>query len=315
MSLLGQRDASGEAARTVLSPHPPRGQEVDVKPAIDESSGRAGQTELKGAADKVAERFPFPNYFEPFLSGHLSLAQTVTRYLPRGSRLLDFGAGPADKTAVLAALGYKCTALDDLGDEWHKRGEARRMILDFARDMGIEYITLDAGELPDHQEFDMLMLHDVLEHLHDSPRDLLNGLLEHVREGGYLYITVPNHVNLRKRLAVLQGKTSHPQYDVYYWYPGNWRGHVREYTRGDCIALARALGLEVVEVRGVHHMLQKVPRRLLRIYLAASRLAPSTRDTWSMVARKPVGWTPKTQLDNEEFRELTGLKSWSELAH
>jgi len=53
----------------------------------------------------------------------------------------------------------------------------------------------------------------------------------------------------------------------------------------------------------------------LRIYLAASRLAPSTRDTWSMVARKPVGWTPKTQLDDQEFRELTGLKSWSELAH
>jgi hypothetical protein len=90
---------------------------------------------------------------------------------------------------------------------------------------------------------------------------------------------------------------------------------VREYTRRDCIALARALGLEVVEVRGVHHMLEKVPRRLLRIYLAASRLAASTRDTWSMVARKPVGWTPKTQLDDREFRELTGLKSWSDLAH
>jgi SAM-dependent methyltransferase len=268
------------------------------------------QTELKAAVEKVGERFPFPGYIDPFVSGHLSVAQTVTRYLAPGSRLLDFGAGPADKTAVLAALGYKCTAIDDLGDEWHKRGETRRMILDFAEDMGVEYITLDTHELPDTHEFDMVMLNDVLEHLHDSPRDLLNDLLERVRERGYLYITVPNHVNLRKRVAVLRGKTSLPQYEIYYWYPGKWRGHVREYTRGDCIALARALGLEVVEVRGVHHLLERLPRRLLRIYLAASRLAPSTRDSWSMVARKPVGWTPKTQLDDQEFRQLM-IAQWS----
>jgi hypothetical protein len=161
----------------------------------------------------------------------------------------------------------------------------------------------------------MVMLHDVLEHLHDSPRELLTGLLERVREGGYLYVTVPNHVNLRKRLAVLRGRTSHPQYELYYWYPGKWRGHVREYTGGDCAALAHALGLEVVEIRGVHHMLEKVPPRLLRLYLAASRVVPSTRDTWSLVARKPHGWKPKTNLDDGEFRSLTGLKSWSELAH
>jgi SAM-dependent methyltransferase len=261
-----------------------------------------GQIELKGAADKVAERFPFPGYF-------------VMRSLAPGSRLLDFGAGPADKTAVLASLGYKCTAADDLGEAWHTRGGAREMILDFAEDMGVEYITLDTDELPDIQEFDMVMLHDVLEHLHDSPRDLLNDLLGRVREGGYLFITVPNHVNLRKRVAVLRGKTSHCKYETYYWNPGKWRGHVREYTRGDCIALAGALGLEVVELRGTHHMLEKVPPRLLRIYLAASRLAPSIRDTWSMVARKPVGWTPKTQLDDREFQELSGWKPWGELAH
>ena len=88
--------------------------------------------ELERASSRVVECFPFPGYFDPVLNGHLTIAQTVSRYLPVGSRLLDFGAGPADKTAFLAALGYKCTAVDDLGDEWHKRGEARRMILDFA---------------------------------------------------------------------------------------------------------------------------------------------------------------------------------------
>jgi len=52
---------------------------------------------------------------------------------------------------------------------------------------------------------------------------------------------------------------------------------------------------------------------LRRVYLAVSRLIPSTRDTWSMVARKPAGWAPKSELDDHELRQLTGLKSWSEL--
>ena len=81
------------------------------------------KAELERASARVVERFPFPGYFDPVLNGHLTIAQTVSRYLPLGSRLLDFGAGPADKTAVLAALGYKCTAVDDLADEWHKRGK------------------------------------------------------------------------------------------------------------------------------------------------------------------------------------------------
>jgi 2-polyprenyl-3-methyl-5-hydroxy-6-metoxy-1,4-benzoquinol methylase len=70
----------------------------------------------------------------------------------------------------------------------------------------------------------MVMLHSVLQHLPDSPRDLLVNLVERIRPGGYLFITVPNHVNLRKRLAVLCGKTSHAPYVMYYWYPGGWRG-------------------------------------------------------------------------------------------
>jgi 2-polyprenyl-3-methyl-5-hydroxy-6-metoxy-1,4-benzoquinol methylase len=271
--------------------------------------------EMERAVARVTASFPFPDYFDPELSGHITIAQTVQRYLDPGARILDFGAGPADKTAMLAALGYQCTAADDLQDEWHKRGGARRRILDFAERMGIEYIPLDDGALPDTGKFDMVMLHDVLEHLHDSPRDLLIGLLERVRDGGYLFVTVPNHVNLRKRLAVLRGRTSHPPYELYYWYPGNWRGHVREYTEGDCRALAEALGLWLREVQGTHHILGKVPRRYLRAYLAASRLIPSTRDTWSMVAQKPPAWVAKPELDDAEFRKLTGLKSWGELAH
>src|ERR1700730_7018142 len=104
---------------------------------------QVSEIELQQAWDRLVTRFPFPGYLDPLRSGTEDVARTVSRYLPAGSSVLDFGAGPADKTAVLAALGYACTAMDDLNDEWHVRGNARQMILDFAADMGVEFIPLD----------------------------------------------------------------------------------------------------------------------------------------------------------------------------
>ena len=93
---------------------------------------------------------------------------------------------------------------------------------------------------------------DVLEHLHDSPRPILGALVDTVRSGGFLVVTVPNAVNLRKRIAVATGKSNLPDFQVFYWYPGDWRGHVREYTHGDLRMLAENLGLAVVELNSVH---------------------------------------------------------------
>ena len=58
----------------------------------------------------------------------------------------------------------------------------------------------------------MVMSHDVLEHLHHSPRDLLNDLCELIKPNALLFITVPNAVNIRKRIDVLRGKTNLPDY-------------------------------------------------------------------------------------------------------
>lgn len=259
----------------------------------------------------VKARFPFPGYMTRD-AGHIAIGTTVARYLEPGARILDFGAGPCDKTAVVAALGYVCTAADDLKDEWHLIDGNRQAILDFAASSGITYVQLDGSSFPfERDAFDMVMLHDVLEHLHDSPRSLLIALLRAVRAEGYLFVTVPNHVNLRKRIDALRGRTILPAFPRYYWYPDPWRGHVREYTRGDCELLAEYLELDVVELRGTHQMLDRVPPRLLRPYLLASRLLPGTRDTWLMVARKRPDWDPRSFLPPDDFRAATGLPGWS----
>jgi len=107
----------------------------------------------------------------------------------------------------------------------------------------------------------MVMCHDVLEHLHDSPRELLNDLAELIKPTGLLFITVPNAVNIRKRISVLVGNTNHPRFDTYYWYPGPWRGHVREYVRKDLELLCQYLGFTIEQLNGCHHMLHVLPAR------------------------------------------------------
>lgn len=204
--------------------------------------------------------------------------------------------------------------MDDLGDAWHKKGNAREAILDFAKLSGIDYVVTDPAvrQLPAFEkEFDMVMLHDVLEHMHDSPRDLLIGLLEKTRAGGLLYITVLNHVNLRKRFAVATGKTGDAKLQFLLLVP---RELARPRTRvheGDCVTLAEALGLEIVEIEAVHNMLERIPERFRPAYRKLSGLAPSIRDTWAMVAKKPVNWHPKREISEEEFTALSGLKNWA----
>src|SRR5437588_621851 len=103
-------------------------------------------------------------------------------------------------------LGFQCTAIDDLSDGWHLQGSNRHRIETFARGSGVKLLVSDSVPNDLDGGFDMVMIHDVIEHIADSPRELLLRLIGLLRTGGYLYVTVPNAVNLRKRLLVLCGR-------------------------------------------------------------------------------------------------------------
>jgi SAM-dependent methyltransferase len=154
--------------------------------------------------------------------------------------------------------------------------------------------------------FDMIMLHDVIEHLHDSPRDLLNDLLELAKPNGLLFVTVPNAVNIRKRIDVLVGKSNLPRFEGYYWCPGPWRGHVREYVRNDLVLLADYLNLEVLELRGCDHMLEKLPSRIRPVYHFVTNYFPGWKDSWLLVARKMQGWSVKKTPAKSELCRIFG---------
>jgi 2-polyprenyl-3-methyl-5-hydroxy-6-metoxy-1,4-benzoquinol methylase len=251
----------------------------------------------------VREKVPFEGYMDYKKSAYLNISKTVLRYLPTGSRILDFGSGSCDKTAILQVLGFKCSAYDDLQDFWHKVDGNNEKIINFTKEFGIDFRTTINGSFPfEKHSFDMLMMNDVIEHLHDSPRDILNDLLELIKPRGYLFITVPNLVNIKKRIKVLFGKSNLPNFDSYYWYPDYWRGHIREYTKDDLIKLAKHLNLEIIELKGIHKMLEKKTSHIIRpFYLTATSIFNGWRDSWLFIGRKNSDWSPRKTLSKEEM--------------
>ena len=147
----------------------------------------------------VKDTFPFQGYLEGSTDCYKSIINSVAKTLPLGSKILDLGCGPAEKPAILQKLGFDCTGYDDMSDEWHNIDNNKEKILNFAKLSGVKYVV-SSNKNPEFEKesFDMLMSNDMLEHLHDSPRVILNDFLEYVKPGGFLFITVPNAVNIRK---------------------------------------------------------------------------------------------------------------------
>lgn len=252
----------------------------------------------------VLQGFPLPGYMEPVLDSYDAIAGNCLQLLCPGSRILDFGSGPCEKAAVLSRLGYRCTAVDDLKDDWHQIGGNREKICRFAKEYGVELIVAD--HLPIHLRqtpFDMVMIHDVIEHFADSPRSLLLDLVRALRNGGYLYITVPNAVNLRKRLLVLSGRTNYPRYPAYFWSGEVWRGHKREYVKDDLAQLCEYLGLQRVLLKGQHHRMRALPPWTRRPFKATIGRIDSLRDTLALIGRKPHDWKP-VEMTPDDYKQI-----------
>lgn len=254
--------------------------------------------------EEVMREFPFPGYMESKWHAYNSIATNCLSLLPPGARILDFGAGPCDKAAVLSRIGYNCSAVDDLEDDWHQIGSNRDKLCEFARSHRVELSVSDRVPPEFAQSsFDMVMLHDIIEHFADSPRSLLLELIGLLRPGGYLYITVPNAVNLRKRLLVLSGQTNYPRYAAYFWSGNTWRGHKREYVKDDLAQLCKYLGLRQVLLKGQHHRMRAIPRSARPLYLSTLGRVDSLRDTVALIGQKPQDWRAP-EITPAEYKEI-----------
>lgn len=265
--------------------------------------------EISKVVESIERDFPIEGYVAKDPAPYGTVADVVAVHMNAGDRLLDFGSGPCDKTAVASRLGVACTAVDDFGDAWYHEANHMQTIRSWAEQNEIELRSSLDGLEP--ETFDMVMMNDVLEHLHDSPRPLLEAMIELLKPEGLLFVTVPNLANIRKRISLATGRTNLPAFDLFYYYEGPWRGPVREYVKPDLEAVIDYLSLEMVEIRAIDHMLENLPDRLRLPYLAVTKIFPGWKDTWLLVARRPAGWSRESvpQADFTAIYERQGKQN------
>ena len=256
--------------------------------------------------------FPFPQIFDDTADTIRVLASVLQKLAPTGSRLLDIGCGALDKAAVFQQLGYMCFGCDDFQDPWHRNQGNLDPVLAFAKEADIQvYVQKEDHTVPwERESFDVVTLIDVLEHLHESPREILNFAGSCLKSNGLLIVVMPNSVNLRKRLSVALGRSNYTPARGFYESVGPWRGHVREYTFGETCQVVQWSGFDVVLQRTFHGLLKgRLSSPLLRFVFRALCIAvPGFRDSLLVVARKPSDWEPREPEPEAMQKSLTD--SW-----
>lgn len=133
------------------------------------------------------------------------------------AKVLEIGCG----TGVFLQSLADEPNLELLGSEIYLRGlkSAR------ARNSSVEYVQLDASDIPFEAEFDVVGAFDVIEHI-DDDISVLRGIYQALKPGGHALITVPQHQFLWSSLDELVH-------------------HKRRYGRKELMDKARQAGLEV----------------------------------------------------------------------
>ena len=262
----------------------------------------------------VRSRFPFPEIFEETADTIRSLSCVLQRFAPGGGRLLDIGCGALDKPLVFQKIGYQCFGCDTFEDPWHAQPKNLDPVLAFAKQSGLEvYAQKEGFSLPWEQaSFDVVTITNVIEHLHESPREILNFAGDYLKPGGLLVVTMPNSVNLRKRLDVARGRTNYTPVKGFYDYIGLWPGHVREYTLDETSQIVQWNGFHVAGKKMFHGMLKnRLHNPALRaLFKGVCFICPNYKDTLTVAAIKPEGWLPR-QPDRDEMEASYGVPQYS----
>ena len=269
---------------------------------------------INQAIEEVREGFPFPEILEQTIDTIKPIASLLREQMPAGGRLLDLGCGALDKAMVYQKMGYQCFCADDFQDSWHKDPKNLDPVIGYAQSLGIEVYTQgESFEVPwEKESFDIVTIINVIEHLHGSPRGLLNFAGTLLKPGGLLVVGMPNSVNLRKRLSVLTGGTNYTPIRGMYEFEGVWRGHIREYTLEETCQIVEWTGFDVVARSTFHGILKdRLRNRLFRsIFRGLYAVSPRLKDSLLVASRKPVDWKPR-EPDPEALLGVDGHQSFA----
>lgn len=210
------------------------------------------------------------------------------RPLSTGSvKILEIGAFFGVVCIALASLGYDVTA-GDVPEYIELPEQAER----YAR-FGIKTkgIRLEDFVLPfDDEQFDVVIMCEVLEHLNFNPLPLLKEINRIGAPGSIFYLSMPNATSIYHRVAVVTGHAGGVQVSEFFEQldPTNSliaNGHWREYTAAETRQMLEPLGYRIIDQYFFSIGDSRPPRslkgRLFRLFL---RRWPQFKENQTTVA-------------------------------
>ncbi len=132
----------------------------------------------------------------------------------RGAKkLLEIGSFLGTVSFSLKQLGYDVTALDI--PEFHAVERSQTTY----RQNGVDYfgVNLRDGKLPfGDSAFDAVIACEVFEHFNFNPLPVLAEISRVLKDGGWLYLAMPNQAHLRSRIKAMLGKSVRDPITMYF---------------------------------------------------------------------------------------------------
>jgi len=179
----------------------------------------------------------YPEYAEfsihyPLKSSKFSSHYYFERLAGSNHDVLDLGCGEGFFAARIAEAGNRVVGVDVLPEP--KEGASLSAYVQADLEQGLEPVLEKLGG----RKFDIVILQDVLEHLH-RPELVLKGCAKLLKSNGRLLVSVPNIANITVRLALLFGYFQYTERGIMD------RSHLRFYTRRTARAMLENSGFDI----------------------------------------------------------------------
>ena len=165
----------------------------------------------------------------------------------RKAKILEIGAFLGAISIALSRLGFVVSAYDI--PEFANNERLRKMFID----NGVDCIAgnLRNFKLPfEDNSFDCVIICETLEHLNFNPLPVLYEINRITKTGGFIYVGMPNQVNIMNRLKMLFGISVHPPLEHFFQQLDGSNMivgiHWREYTLAETMQLLEAMGYNVI---------------------------------------------------------------------
>jgi methionine biosynthesis protein MetW len=177
---------------------------------------------------------PDPLRYDHYDASHYEAHNVIAGLIPIGSRVLEVGCG----TGILGEV------LRNLGSCHYEGIEPSEARANMARSKGlsIHNIYLDESTIHEFDEFDVIVLADVIEHL-DAPHRLLSLVREIMHSKSIVIVSVPNIAHWSVRLNLLAGRFQYTETGILD------STHLRWFTIQTLIKYLRSIGFSPSAIR------------------------------------------------------------------